>query len=257
MIKKILFLIIFFIFFISISNAEVAYIPYNTHEGNLFISGIKKIIPDISIFNSENINDNIKIILTMSLKDYLNIKVTNKKIFAAFLDDYVKGLNNTKNLIGEFIPDFPYYQIIMKIKEHYPHINSIGIVLHNERLIKKIAGLRIYSPLIKIYEVTNRQELFYKFNQAVRNNDFILLVPDNFIFNYFSIQKILKILNNNDIIYGGYSKAFLKYGASMGFEIDYYKEGVKVGHFLKNYKCMDEKKIKIFYPDKIEYFFND
>jgi len=175
-----------------------------------------------------------------------------KKIFACFVNK--KDIENNSKLIGAYIEKIPYRKIILKIKEKYPDVRSIGIVLHNKEIIKKISNLVFYNPLVRIYEAEKRGEIIYKFSQAIKQNDFIIVVPDDFVINYFTFQKIIKLLNEEERKYCGYSKDFLKLGAEFIYEIDYFKDGEMIGKFLNDYFNKNLKKTKIFYSENIKFY---
>ena len=220
------------------------------------INGIKESAPNFKFIELEDSNLNsVDLILVFSVNDYEKVQKSKKKIFTFNMNNHLDTLQD-KNIIGVFIPKLPYYKIIMKIKNTFNNINRIGVVLHNKKIIKDISRLRIYNPFVKIYEVTNRETILYTFNKALENNDFILLLPDKFVFNYFSFQKIIRILNRDEALFGGFAKTFLKYGAVIAFEIDYFEAGKKVGKFLNNTDLKSLKNSVKFYPANVRYYLN-
>ncbi len=224
-----------------------------------FIEGIQKTakFKILKFSNNEKLNQaKVKLIITLDDKQLEEEKNIKKKIFAAFVSDKTLKYLSTKdfNIVGAFIKQYPVKNIVMKIKERFKNVTKIGIVLHNKEVIKRIAGLMLYNPLVQIYEVTSNSEILYKFKLAEEQNDFILILPDSFVLNYFSFQKIIKSLINSEKPFAGYSEKFLKYNASMAFEIDYEKEGERIGKYL-NFILENRKNIfRIFYPKFVKYF---
>ncbi len=260
--KKIIFILIILLFSVHLfgKNITIGYFQQldskRTTIVENFIKGIKSAIEHTEFINLEkNNSNNIDIILIFSENDYFKAKDFNKRMFYVEKENKVKNFSD-KNMLGILTSKLPYYNIIMKIKSVFEEINSIGIVIHNKTMIKDIAKLRVYDPLVKIYEVSNKGSLLYNFNKAVNDCDFTLLLPDKFVFNYFSFQKIMRILNRDNSLFCGFSKMFLKYGAAMAFEIDYFKEGERIGKFLKKVDLKHFNKIKIFNIENIRYYMN-
>ena len=257
--KKIILIFLIISFpVILLADFKVGYYSLKSDKEKSFFNGIKKSLPNSEFIKINGKKDtDVDIIFAFNYRDYTKASKLQKKIFYACFDKKFSEKLINNNLIGAFCPSLPYYQIIMSIKNKFKDIGSIGIVLHNESTIKDIAKLRIYNPLIRLYEVSEKSRVLFKFKTAIDENDFILLLPDDFVFDYFSFQKILKQLINNDKLFAGYSKAFMKLGAAMAFEADYFKEGIKIGEFLKNIKKSKVRKFKRFYLENIKLYFKD
>jgi len=257
--KKIILIFLIISFpVILLADFKVGYYSLKSDKEKSFFNGIKKSLPNSEFIKINGKKDtDVDIIFAFNYRDYTKSSKLQKKIFYACFDKKFSEKLINNNLIGAFCPSLPYYQIIMSIKNKFKDIGSIGIVLHNESTIKDIAKLRIYNPLIRLYEVSEKSRVLFKFKTAIDENDFILLLPDDFVFDYFSFQKILKQLINNDKLFAGYSKAFMKLGAAMAFEADYFKEGIKIGEFLKNIKKSKVRKFKRFYLENIKLYFKD
>ncbi len=252
---------IFLFLFLSLplhsKSLQIVYVPVKSQKSVDFIKGVKKSAHQVNLSSVYNVKpENADIILTFNVADYQKYHSYNKKNFIALIKESdLKGIN-TQNLTGALISELPVYKIAMEIKEHYKNVEKIGIVLNDENMIKKIAMLRIYSPLIKVYEVSDKAKILLSFNKAIEDNDFIVLLPDKFVFNYFTFQKILKILMAKEISFAGYSKNFMKFGAKICFEINYFEEGKRIGAFLKSIKSKNVNKLKKFYTDNIDFYLN-
>ncbi len=244
-----LFLVIFHFFSANIFSGEISVAYINTHdEKNIkrFIQGLES--TQIKIIHLKKIkNKNFNYLITLDTDEYIKFLNLQVKIFAAFINEKNLNKNIPGNLIGALIDKYPFRKIFLTVKKIFPNINSIGIVLHNYDMIKSIANTMVYQPLIRIYEVNKKSKILYKYRKAIEQNDFIIIFPDEFVINYFTFSKILKMLNENEKNFAGYSKLFLKYGANLVFEIDYFKEGKIVGNYLKNYK----NGFKKFYTDNL------
>ncbi len=223
-----------------------------------FLKGLKEsginLIKVNTLKNVKNLKD-VDLFISLNSKEFNLLLNSKVKLFGAFLDKNLLSQNLPKNVVGILVNTLPFYKIFMEIKSKFKTIQKIGIVLHNKELIKNIAKLMIYNPLIKIYDVKNKSEILYKFKKALTENDFIMILPDDFVLNYFTFQKIIKMLKDEDKPFGGYSKYFLNYGAKFAFEIDYEKIGKCIGSFLK--KINKNSKFKIFSLKFVKFYFKN
>jgi ABC-type uncharacterized transport system substrate-binding protein len=148
-------------------------------------------------------------------------------VFADLIQEF-----SANNVFGVYFISPNINVIADTIRKNFPDVNTIGIVLHNKGLIKQIVKQRIYQPLIKIFEVKNQSEILYKFRKATKKTDLVLLLQDDYVLNYFTYGKILKMLASNNHPFAGMNDNLLKYGASAVFTPDYYKEGEKAGKVI-------------------------
>ncbi len=225
-------LFIFSVFNCFAQHFTVAYTYVAGKNEQIFLSGLKSVSHDV-IFKTFTSCKNPDIIIAFGETGYLSAENSDKPIVVTFIPLKSKNIT-TKNVAGYFYTNFDIVKIADILKKKVPELNTIALVLHDENYIKYVVQQKIYQPLVQILEVRDTNKIFYKFREAMESSDMVLLMPDDFVLNYFSFRKVLKMLYEKEKPFVGFNKKLTNYGAKLVLIPDYYKEGVKAGKFLRN-----------------------
>ncbi len=190
------------------------------------------------------LNNKYKVVNSIKKADYLvcdrnflsKCVVTDKKIIAINLYSYEISKIQHKNIIGYFPIDCPLPEFLKFIDKHLKNIKIKCLVSHYKR----------YNlPEIKFFYVKNIGEVPYVINKALKKCDILIVVPDDIVYNYFSMRFIFKKAILEGKLITGYSEDMIKMGAVYTYEINKLKY-VKL--IEENFKEILKQKKRIIYP---------
>ena len=245
--KKILIIILLFLISAKILNARKIFIGTLLPKEKKFqdiIAGIKKHSHRVKITDLLANKQKVDVILT-NATHFKEAIIFNKPIFL-FLNSLTEKEKYNSPLIKQIVLLYPSVNYMIKSSLKILKNKKLAVVVHDKKLYKKLKKLKTKN--LRVYYVKEAGEVPYKINVALKKADALIAIPDNVVFNYFSMQFIFEkaILMGKYII--GYSENMLDLGAYAVISPNYLKEGCDICKSILNILNKKNIKSKILYP---------